>query len=727
MVHLSLPRAAGIFLCLAILAATYPLLLGRFYAIGDMADVFVPLEDFFHQELLAGRLPLWHPDLAWGFPVIASAQIGFFYPPLLLLRWLPLFVYLPLILVLHLFALGIGTYIFARRENISHWGALLAAIVMTLNAFVFQHVTHLNVVLTLTWLPWQFIVIKRLASRSNSSPQDRVVAAIVIAAPFLAGHLHIPFLLALMSTAYYWARRPKPFVRASLTYVSISIFAIALAAVQILPTLELVQYSSRGTSGDFDLERANQLSWPVYHAPTILWPRFFGTDDTYWGKRLEVEYGIFLGTLPLLLIALAIRPLWRDRRWFVIAATSGLVLALGDFSPIRLLWLEPSLWYFSAPARWLLLYTFAMSILAGAGLDAVQQYPRRLRQGTIYFLIALGIMVAVYNVALANVPDNFSHLLAERLNSYNLLGERPLTYYSEKFSQLLASLQQSGLSVSSPYTFLPLLVLGAAALVTSYRAAPALIVTLTALELVLVAATATPTLPWSTILATPSTLASLPTNVQQKQARILSRLLPGDTGLFLTNPASRANPQKRARQRDLLVPATHARFNIAGSQWPASLDLNSHSAALATLTKEELNIGAVLVETPHGQPPLEIQILPAEPRVALVSDKETVPLLYQPVTPTLLRWQVAPATTSQLIVRDTFYPGWRAFIDGQLTPLLPYQSVFRQVTVPAGRHQVTMQYQPTLFYWGLGISVVSALLAISAWFRRLKHTAPPQS
>ncbi len=109
MVHLSFNRSAFLYLLGAILLATYPLFLGRFYLVGDLYDVFLPLEDFFHTELLAGRLPLWNPDVAWGFPVIASAQLGFFYPPLLLLRFLPVALYFPLILVSHLTALAMGT------------------------------------------------------------------------------------------------------------------------------------------------------------------------------------------------------------------------------------------------------------------------------------------------------------------------------------------------------------------------------------------------------------------------------------------------------------------------------------------------------------------------------------------------------------------------------------------------------------------------------------------
>ncbi|MEQ1712655.1 MAG: hypothetical protein ABL908_14815, partial [Hyphomicrobium sp.] len=54
---------------------------------------------------------------------------------------------------------------------------------------------------------------------------------------------------------------------------------------------------------------------------------------------------------------------------------------------------------------------------------------------------------------------------------------------------------------------------------------------------------------------------------------------------------------------------------------------------------------------------------------------------------------VAPAA-GVLIVHDTYYPGWVARIDGEATPILRADTLFRGVEVPAGRHRVVMQFAP---------------------------------
>ncbi|MBI4367517.1 MAG: YfhO family protein [Deltaproteobacteria bacterium] len=57
-----------------------------------------------------------------------------------------------------------------------------------------------------------------------------------------------------------------------------------------------------------------------------------------------------------------------------------------------------------------------------------------------------------------------------------------------------------------------------------------------------------------------------------------------------------------------------------------------------------------------------------------------------------------------LVLTDTYYPGWRATVDGHATPIYRANYVFRAVAVPAGRHHIVFRYCPASFYWGAGVS-----------------------
>jgi hypothetical protein len=70
-----------------------------------------------------------------------------------------------------------------------------------------------------------------------------------------------------------------------------------------------------------------------------------------------------------------------------------------------------------------------------------------------------------------------------------------------------------------------------------------------------------------------------------------------------------------------------------------------------------------------------------------------------------------------LLLNDAFYPGWRAFVDGQERSLVRGDLLFRLVRVPAGEHLVTFLFEPRSLRLGGAISIIAALVALGilAW------------
>jgi hypothetical protein len=65
-----------------------------------------------------------------------------------------------------------------------------------------------------------------------------------------------------------------------------------------------------------------------------------------------------------------------------------------------------------------------------------------------------------------------------------------------------------------------------------------------------------------------------------------------------------------------------------------------------------------------------------------------------------------------LVLSDTYYPGWVAFVDGQPAPVLRGDVLFRVVAIPGGEHDVEFRFEPASVRLGLGISLV-ALVALA--------------
>ena len=63
-----------------------------------------------------------------------------------------------------------------------------------------------------------------------------------------------------------------------------------------------------------------------------------------------------------------------------------------------------------------------------------------------------------------------------------------------------------------------------------------------------------------------------------------------------------------------------------------------------------------------------------------------------------------------LVLTDTYYPGWKAFIDGVERQILKANHVFRAVDVPPRAKIVHFVYEPETFRYGLLVTVAAALL-----------------
>ena len=64
-----------------------------------------------------------------------------------------------------------------------------------------------------------------------------------------------------------------------------------------------------------------------------------------------------------------------------------------------------------------------------------------------------------------------------------------------------------------------------------------------------------------------------------------------------------------------------------------------------------------------------------------------------------------------IVIADTWYPGWQAWVDGRRAPVLRADYLFRGVPVDAGEHELRLVYQPVSFWLGAAITLITAVLA----------------
>jgi hypothetical protein len=59
---------------------------------------------------------------------------------------------------------------------------------------------------------------------------------------------------------------------------------------------------------------------------------------------------------------------------------------------------------------------------------------------------------------------------------------------------------------------------------------------------------------------------------------------------------------------------------------------------------------------------------------------------------------------------ETYYPGWRAQVDGRDELLYLTNVAFRGLPVPAGHHRITMRFDPPILGWSALVSLVGLVL-----------------
>jgi uncharacterized membrane protein YfhO len=65
-----------------------------------------------------------------------------------------------------------------------------------------------------------------------------------------------------------------------------------------------------------------------------------------------------------------------------------------------------------------------------------------------------------------------------------------------------------------------------------------------------------------------------------------------------------------------------------------------------------------------------------------------------------------------LILSDTFYPGWHAYIDEKEVKIYQADYIFRAVEIPPGEHKVEFIYAPASFKIGATMSLIALFLIV---------------
>ncbi len=352
--------------------------LDRVLAPGDGLTYYLPVQIVAARSWRAGSIPSWDRYSFAGSPLLATGQVGAFYPPNLVHLVLSPAVAHDLLVVLALAVAGLGGALLGRRLTGDPVAGAVAGLAFGLSGFLFGHLNHLAISATACWLPWALLGVERLLERPR--PLRLLGAAAPVAAAAVAGHPQL--LLVVVAVVVLWAaavglgeRSWRPLLLGVLTAVA----GLGLGAVQLVPALHHLGQSDRAS-----LTFAQAMSWSYGPRESLLlvFPHLFGSQGgsgpftaPYAGEWSQNELSGYVGAAALVLGAAGLAAAHRARRLLPIGtiAVVGALVALGDTTPVgRVVHALPVLGQLRSWGRATVALDLAVAVLAAYGVAAVR-------------------------------------------------------------------------------------------------------------------------------------------------------------------------------------------------------------------------------------------------------------------------------------------------------------------------------------------------------------------
>ncbi len=698
-----------------------------------------PLKDFFRESLLSGKLPLWTNLIGNGYPVFAEGQVGALYPlNLFFYRLFPTAEAYNLNLFTHFLLAGIFTYIFSRFSlNLSKKAALLSSFCYSLSGYFILHTHQINIDIVITYLPLAFYLAHKMIQKPV---KYALYLALVFSLQILAGHMEmfyyssiLTFGFMLLSIIFSFRKEEgtKSIFIPVAGFIAALILAIGLTFVQLFPTFELNSLSQR--SAGIEAGEAMQSRWPIKSLLLLINPKampVYTLNEEYKGTGIEdaslTEVYVYIGALAFLMALYSLVAV-RSRYGVVlmIMMLVSIIYAFGNYTQLfTILWQAlPGLKFFRYPSKIAFFITFALSILAALGMDAISaKFHKKYKKHKIVNDIFIAIVfISLSDLLIFNVYG-FRKLVKVRdwlspppsaLFLKDKMGD-PYQYrlYSHGTNNMDYAWGRSADMQKTIQNLLPRNFNMLYGIPNNREWAVLFIETQTGLN------------QERTIFDFENKRLMINSSYKKSLALQNVKYLISDVPLFDKDyrqiaffPFYKAIEHSfflndgRGGTQLIKIPSEGAYLYESSFYYPRSYIVGSYQVMKDDETHRLLRF---LISEDFD--PLTGVILEGEPNIDLDLDNgERKPVSYANIVHDRGDQIEIEAETDRngfLFLADTYYPGWKAWVDGKEENILKANYGFRAVPITSGKHTVLMKYEPESLKTGARVSITAAVIFV---------------
>jgi hypothetical protein len=572
------------------------------------------------------------------------------------------------------------------------------------------------------WLPVVFLFLLR-AGRGQNVLGNAALSGMFLGIAWLSGHHQAPIFITLAAAGawlYFIFRSGRPdwrFVKAGAVAL---LFTGLTGALQILPAYEYGHLAKRWVGAPEAITWNEPVPYSVHEKYDLKSFDLLGLVF----PEVKTHSEPFVGVAALALALMALGICWRDSRVRLLAAVGlgGLIYSLGHHSLFQgfLYAALPELDKARVVSAAIVVFEFGVAVLAAFGLDQLgsptsSPWPRRVMWAALSFgLFTLAVFQAIYFA-----------------NKWSFTGSDTVMlvpFFAMGFAGLLFASMRGSMSGKQAGVLMVLLVLlelgnnvgsvmvpradaaGGMRWLNQMRGNPDIAAFLKNQPGLVRASVAEDAFAenWGALHGVEmwgGSLASLTTNLLRFEFyKYQSRMLYGVGYTISSKPVTDGGREVFAAVSGMKVYRYREAFPRA---WAVH--------ELVQAPNPEVG-NRMIMEQLSDFHHLAFLLDPA-PRLETCGTPDGVAV--QEHAPNQVRIQAKMACKGMVILSDTFFPGWRATIDGASAPIYEVNAAMRGVIVPAGAHTLTFQYRPASVVWGalltlLGIGGAIALALVGS-------------
>jgi len=715
---------------------------GKIQIFGDSMIHSLSVLEFNRKMLHEGVSPLWTDLLYGGHPYFAEGQGGFFNP----LNFLVALLFNPVTgqNIYHWLSMmigALGVFSLCRHFRCGREASTFGSLVVVFSAFWIQFHDNLTIAGALCWVPWVFLCFERWID--HPSGQSALWLGLSVSLLIFAGYPQIVHgavifmavsLIPTLFSGFIGSRRDNSLKQYALTGLVAVAACVGLSAVQWIPLLELVSWSHR--SGGTNIPFPIFFSW-------VLRGFLFSASEQSGGlyRGAGSVFACFVAALSVIS-----KPNHRITG-HIISSIFMIILGLGFLNDSILV---PGLKFFRGVHIYLGVSIIGIGLLGSIAIEGIQKQITGLSNPlkkktpflagtTVMFLICLGVGLRV-RVADVSILQYLSLVVAYLLmivciliNKQRWLGHALLVLLAME----ILMLRIPPVPFSDPKLIAkPLLV---QYLHSDNHHQDYKIMNLSG-------------------SLTVGMMTLWDTHLEEENRKAFMRVAPS-TNVLWNIPSIDANLALPLAQHKMIQPKLKEEISGTDRALPGTrmIDylgiryINTEKIFPAAGLSPLMMDGIIILENKYALPRVqtftryEMAGSSEDALNRIKKSKETTLILEPPLHQTIDKKKLPPSTEvndpqvlkilsskqsnvqyafdvqairpAWLFIADANYPGWQARIDGRTTPVYSAQVLGKAVLVPAGRHQITVEFKSRSFAIGLAVMIFTVLVLLIAGIR----------